>query len=415
MWNKVAPNGYDAAWAWGTFLSAQARKDDKPRFILLIAGRLTQLKDLDFGKLVRPISDWFLRASETLLAKGRDKFELLWERLIANLKANEKAGKSSVTSRQYDWATAALNSPAGYMAQALSKDLPSDVNSGQRLPQQWRIRADQLLSLRGDPRRHALAIFSYNLRYLFYIDPEWTEGSLLSVIAGNKEDADAFWAGFFWRAHVPQESLYLKMKPSLLTLAEQASFARRQHAEILAGILLNGWNRKPSATGQRLITNEEMRTVLIEADDAFRSQVVWQLDRWSEEKDSAWSKDTLTFLHDVWPKQIAAKTSGVSARLAELAFSHDEDFPEYVEAVIPLVIPINEDYVRLPSLQRSEGRNVIEKFPQKTLELLAAILPEDARRWPYGMDEVLGRIGLANPSLLNDPRLLNLNRIWNAR
>jgi hypothetical protein len=68
------------------------------------------------------------------------------------------------------------------------------------------------------------------------------------------------------------------------------------------------------------------------------------------------------------------------ARLAELAFSHVEDFPEYVDAVVPLVIPISQDYVRLPSLQRSEERSVIEKYPQKPLELLTAILPDDARR-----------------------------------
>jgi hypothetical protein len=205
------------------------------------------------------------------------------------------------------------------------------------------------------------------------------------------------------------------MKPALLALAHEASFARRQHAEILAGILLIGWNGRVTATGERAITNEEMRAVLIEADDEFRSQVVWQLDTWSKDQSGPWAKETLVFIKDVWPKQIAAKTSGVSARLAELAFSHDEDFPDYVDAVLPLVIPINRDHMRLPTLQRSPERSVIEKFPGKTLELLAAILPDDARKWPYGMDDVLRRIGLADPALLNDVRLAELNRIWSAR
>ena len=102
-------------------------------------------------------------------------------------------------------------------------------------------------------------------------------------------------------------------------------------------------------------------------------------------------------------------------RLAELAFSQDKDFPEYVDAVLPLVIRIDQDHMRLPTLHRSPEHSVIETFPTKTLELLSAILPDDARRWPYGMDEVLRRIGVADPALLNDERLVALNRTWNAR
>jgi hypothetical protein len=382
------------------------------------AGQLSRLKDADFGKLVRPVSDWLLRASKNLLVHGRDKFELLWEKLITILTTDQKTGDSAIIAQdeQHDWATEALNSPAGYMAQALFNDLGSEIQRAAGLPEEWRERADQLLSLPGNPRRHALAIFCHNLTYLFHIDPEWTERALLSAITGNDDDdTGAFWAGFFWGARPPQEALYLKMKPALLALAHEASFARRQHAEILAGILLVGWNGRVTATGERAITNEEMRAVLIEADDEFRSQVVWQLDAWSKDQSGPWPKEALVFLNDVWPKQIVAKTSGVSARLAELAFSRDEDFPDYVDAVLPLVVPINRDHMRLPTLQRSQGRSVIENFAKKTLELLVAILPGDPQKWPYGMDEVLRRIALAEPSLLNDARLVGLNRIWNAR
>ena len=183
----------------------------------------------------------------------------------------------------------------------------------------------------------------------------------------------------------------------------------------LTACLRNRDHLRVSATDERAITDEEMRTMLIETDDELRSQVVWQLDTWSRDQGGPWSKEALVFLKEVWPKQIAAKTSGVSARLAELAFAHEDDFPDYANAILPLVIPINQDYLRLPSLQRSQGRNVIERFAEKVLELLEAILPEDARKWPYGMDDVLRRVGLADPSLLIDARLMKLNRIWSAR
>lgn len=413
----AAKDGYDTTWAWKAFLNAQARKEDKQRLILLIAAKLLRLSDKDFGRLVTPISDWFLRVSKNLLIDGRRKFEGLWDRLIAIISADQQAGRSSIIAdAQHDWATAALNSPTGYMAQALFHDLDSNIPASAGLPEEWRKRADQLLVLAGDPRRHALAILSHNLVYLYYIDPKWTERALVSAIErNNDEDIGAFWAGFFWAARTPQVALFLRMKPALLALAREASFARRQHAEILAGMLLVGWNKRISSSGERAVTDEEMRAVLIQADDEFRSQIIWQLDNWSKNYEGPWPTETLVFLKVAWPKQINAKSSSISARLAELALSHDKDFPDYVDAVLPLVISIDQDHMRLPTLQKSEQRSVVEKFPEKTLELFVAILPEDARRWPYGIDEVLRRIGVANPTLLNDMRLVRLNRIWNTR
>jgi hypothetical protein len=117
--------------------------------MLLIAARLSCLRDADFGSLVRPISDWLLRASKNLLVSGRGKFEQLWNRLIAALNKDQQVGQSSIFTqdKQHEWATEALNSPAGYMAQAIFNDLGSDVKSTKGLPKEWRKRADQLLSL----------------------------------------------------------------------------------------------------------------------------------------------------------------------------------------------------------------------------------------------------------------------------
>jgi hypothetical protein len=182
------------------------------------------------------------------------------------------------------------------LAQALLNDpLLSSLTGGFLLPSEWTKRADELLSLRGDKRRHALVLFSHHLVWLFHIEPSWAERTLLSVIDKNDDDAAVFWAGFFWAAKIPQESLYLKMKSALLRLAHESSLARRQHAETLAGMLLNGWGRRVTGTGERAIRSNEMREVLINADDEFRSQVIWNLDAWSRGSEGAWSKDALIF------------------------------------------------------------------------------------------------------------------------
>jgi hypothetical protein len=153
------------------------------------------------------------------------------------MEADERIGDSSVITqnKQHDWATEAINSPAGYLAQALFNDLNDEVTKKYRLPDEWKQRASQLLCLPGDARRHALAIFCHNLTYLFYLDPTWTDQALVSALVRNEsEDADAFWAGFFWGARPPQETLYLKMKPALLALVRKSNIAKRQHTENIA-------------------------------------------------------------------------------------------------------------------------------------------------------------------------------------
>ena len=272
--------------------------------------------------------------------------EEFWKNLFNHqFEADERVGDSSIITqnKQHDWATESLNSPAGYLAQALFNDLDDGVTKETGRLKNGDNEANQLLSLPGDARRHALAIFSSQPNLSFSSRPGLGRPSTrVCSLRNESSDVDAFWAGFFWGARAPQETLYLKMKPALLALARESNFAKRQYTENLAAILLIGWQGRVTATGSRAISDDEMRTVILEADDEFRSQLVWQLDNWSKSKDKPLHEEALTFLRSVWPKQVAAKTPGVSARLAELAFSHEEEFAEYVDAVLPLVIPIDQ-------------------------------------------------------------------------
>ena len=104
-----------------------------------------------------------------------------------------------------------------------------------------------------------------------------------------------------------------------------------------------------------------------------------------------------------------AKTPRVSAKLTELAFAQGDRFPSYVDYILPLIVPIDQDYINLPLLRREEG-NLVEKYPERTLALLHAVLTDNARQWPYGISEVLDRIGKADSRLLTDGRLIKLNR-----
>ncbi len=207
----------------------------------------------------------------------------------------------------------------------------------------------------------------------------------------------------------------MRLKPYLLRLARQKSITQRNHLEVLAAIVLVGWGTVDSRTGGRCVTSVEMRDVLVNADDDFRSNVLWQLKRWpseAQEENGNWTKQLPLFLTEVWPRQKSAKTPRLTARLCDLAFSDAAAFPDRVDIILPLVTKIDQDSRH--DLTRLED-NMVDQNPEKTLALLSAILPENAAVWPYGIESVLEQIGNANSSLLKDPQFVELKRRWNAR
>ncbi len=404
-------------WAWRTFLYAEARKSDKSRFTALIAERISRLPASALAELTYPVSEWLLVSSKVLHKKFPTQFERVWGKLISVLKSKSESAKSSLIrgNREPDWAMEALNSPIGKLAQALMNDPQIDgLRIGNGFPVPWISRADDLLSLDGDLRRQALVMFAYRLNWFFAIDPAWTERNLLSVLDVEGDDQNAVWAGFFWRGEVPNQELYLQIKSRLLKLAQDKSISRRNHDKVLAGMLLAGWASENAATGERCVTDTEMRDVLVSVDDDFRSQALWQVERWSsvdEEKNGKWAKQTPIFLTKVWPRQRSAKSPRITAALCDLALSDVAAFQERVDLILPLVTNLDHQYVGLHQLEDE----ITDQCPEKVLALLSAVLPENAGMWPYGSGDLLERIGNADPSLLKDPRLVELKRRWNAR
>jgi hypothetical protein len=120
------------------------------------------------------------------------------------------------------------------------------------------------------------------------------------------------------------------------------------------------------------------------------------------------------FLRDVWPRRKSAKTPTISARLCDLAFSSGKRFQEIAEIVLPLLTTINRDDLMIYKLNQPEN-NIVDLYPQLTLSLLYAVLPENVSDWPYGIETVLQRISDADEQIRLDGRLIELNRKWNYR
>jgi hypothetical protein len=412
---RAAKHGEYPEWAWRTFLNPEARKADRVRLTKQIAERLSTIPESSLEPLLYSITEWLAKASDVLIANYRYVFERLWQVLAAALKSQNSRVRSSVIrgNRDPDWATEALNSPVGKLAQVLMNDSEkNNLRLKGGFPKAWTQKVETLLGMPGDGRRHALAMLSFNLHWFYAIDPAWTERNFLTPLATDDEDQAAIWAGFFWRNTVPAEDLYRRLKPHLLQVARRGAVTRRGHVGALSGILLLGWGNTDSTTGKRAVTDSEERDVLADSDEEFRLHTLWQLERWCDAEES-WRKQLVTFLQDVWPRNRKAKSPKVSSRLCELALSSGSMFSEVVDRVLPLVEKTAGEHLLLHGLTEEKG--VVEQFPERTLALLYAVLPSDTSRWPYRIEEVLNRIGLASAALLTDHRLVELKRMWSAR
>lgn len=409
-------------WAWRTFLDSGARKTDKPKLSALIAERMCRYPDETVTEFLRPATDWLLNISEQLALRFPGTFDKAMSKLINVLRSYPPTGNSSIVrgSKEPDWTMEALNSPVGKLAQALLKDPRKDnLKAASGFPQEWITHVDALLSLDGDLHRHALVMFAHSLTWFYYFDPNWAETNLLSVLDGdNEDDRNAVWSGFFWGAKVPSPKLYIRMKPNLLAVAKKQRLSERGYCEVLSGIILAGWGSSSEENQERFISNDEMREVLLLADDEFRSQILWQLERWTkiheDGTDEKWSAMLPELLRDVWPRQKSAKTPAITARLCDLAFSNAEHFPEIVEIILPLLTTAKLGHLMLPEM-RKPSPNIVDRYPHQTLTLLHAVLPDTVVDWPYGIEAAFQRIGEADSSLKQDERWLELTRKWNAR
>lgn len=148
-----ASRGEYPEWAWRRYLNSDQRKKDGGRLKNFIAELVIGARDEVLWDIIYPVSDWLLSTSDDLPNECVPTFERLVVRLLAFLNENPDAGGSGIVrgSRDPDWATEALNSPAGKIAQALYHDTRrNDLEKNQGLPTEWKTLVESALSLPGD-------------------------------------------------------------------------------------------------------------------------------------------------------------------------------------------------------------------------------------------------------------------------
>jgi hypothetical protein len=404
---------------WETFLSRDSRKQDSYRMKILISGRITQFSNKNFKSLLLTASRWFEAQGPEIRSDNPKMFDAVWSKFIKTIKEHENSSGSALVrqeNKETDWTGEAINSPSGNLASLHMTDpLADSLKDVKKLPKAWLSKAEDLLSLPNDAHRYVMVIFAYRLNWFYYFAPKWTEKAFLKLIENNnssQDDVRAIWSGFMWGAKMPNSELFIKLKPYLLDMAKSNISERRRHTEVLSGLLLSGWASSQGNKKKRYVSNDELRSVLLNSGDNFRASILWHLQRWASDKESIWAKQTLEFFRDVWPKHKMVRTAKTSARLCEIALNQKYNFSQFCNLIIKLVAKVDDEFVHIPEIRKTakdeEGSDLAEKHPEDYLNLLYAILPDQPEKWPYGSVDVLKKIEESEPSLLKNPKLIEI-------
>ena len=192
------------------------------------------------------------------------------------------------------------------------------------------------------------------------------------------------------------------MKPILLALSTADDRPRRHYESILASICISAWQQKDDV-GERWFSDEELRSVLVYGSTDMRTHILWRVGQWKN------IEEKLVLLREVWPLQLAARSSAVTGRLCTIAFDDEANFPALVEAILPLVSPYDGSSFMLP-VQGDGNGNIFDRYPVHVLTLLSVILPLEVSKWPYGTDAALERLRKTSKSISKDPRMVELRR-----
>jgi hypothetical protein len=418
--------------AWRAFLQPENRQDDRPRLAWFIARRVLAYPDAFIAPLIRTIVSWFRSAWEKVRIADPSTFDALITKLtdVLNLEIADARTGLVRTDKHIDWATEAINSPAGNLAEVLSKDVDlTKAKKGERLSPRWKGHIDGLFALPGDQPRYAKTILAYQLEWIHHVDPDWAFAKLISALDSDvNDDRQAVLTGILWRGVIPNDDqLFFAIKPHLLDLVADSQIERRGYTESLSGLLLNAWIRTRYKKSRKLLKDQELNRLILTSDDRLRTTFLWQMDQWSrpdkeagdgapnKAKDRAYLRNLLVnLLGEIWPKQLQARSGIVSARLCEIVLRDSDSLKLLGPVVIPLLVPSGTEYMHLFGLSKSES-TLVSDYPKLVLDVLYPAMPVNTRAWPYNMGQILQDMVDADGSMRLDPRWLELNRRWEQR
>ena len=351
--------------------------------------------------------------------------EDFWRLFDRTLLAIELDPSNSDQPDQHDWVFLALNRSMGRLATAFFAALfARELKVGAGIPADLRPRLDALLAPKQVAHRPARIIAASRLSYLYAVDPEWAQASLIpSFDWADEQEALAAWQGYAWQPRIDNK-LWLALKPHFLPMFTPKRLAQlgKMGRNLAQMLMLVGIE---FGTGE--LPRDPVRDAIRAMPDAMRAQAVaWiasylaqsdETDGEGEDQrevaplagaDALWIKRVRPWLEQVWPPEPALLSQKTAEQFALAAIATDARFPEAVAVLMPHMTPMNAYYV----LHQLEASTHPDDHPRATLDLINAIVaPNGLHFGDNDLRAILDRARAADAEIADTV----VFRTWNDR
>lgn len=405
---------------WGL---REAAKQPELRDRLIVLLEHLQSKLFEQTDVFSAVSDFLETAAASQPSPTNDK--RFWRLFDRTAQAISLGGDDAATADR-DWVSHAINRPLGKLATAFFSALfARELKVGARLPDDLHPRLDDLMALGVPTHRPARVIAASRLSYLFAVDPEWTQASLIPSFdwAVDEQEALAVWQGYAWQPQIDR-MLWAALKRYFLPtftakrLRYLGDYAR-SIGQLLALVGIEFGLEELPRDGVRnaiRIMPEDMRTEVVSWITSYLEQSEQDTPAENEadsarpthrDSDSLWTERVKPWLDRVWPPEPALRAPTTAEQFALVAIATDARFPEAVASLAPHIVPSNAYYVCHKLAQSSHP----ERHPEATLKLVDAIADPSAQRYDKSLEQVLERVRIADPRVAQGTTL----RIWIER
>jgi hypothetical protein len=135
----------------------------------------------------------------------------------------------------------------------------------------------------------------------------------------------------------------------------------------------------------------------------------------AEDADSRWRGQVGRIFREVWPLDAKLRDHETSRRLIWLPLSCDTEFADAVDFVVNLIVPMDMLQVSICFEFEKTGKDLLRKYPRSFLRLLNAAIDPRLFRIPEDLGNVLDKVEVADPSIVEADEFRRLKGAWKFR
>lgn len=411
--------------AWG-FLMMHWPVTSSARLTAVCALRLIRLPDDVFLHLRLYVARWAAAALTPIKAGNEVVYWRLWDGIFDRIQALGEEGTRSIRDDRTDIFDDDAVVPSrkgrqfadagavGILAENLLERMirtapatvhPIDADVAQRL--------ERCLVSVGEGADHSALWLARRLPLLYARHKAWALKVVLPLFEIDNPRAEAAWTGLFIGAHLPQPSLFKRLKPAFMKLyASREEWIVRGEFEKIS-VKLAVVAGKKGLTNSSYLSAEETHFVLRHVTDVGRQAALEQVRSMVTSADT-WRKFGKPFFEKMWPQELRYQTMGTTNGLLRLAEQIPNKYAEIAETFMDWLmadsLPSLHDFTMRDQYNGSERPSLCEAYPTTVLQVLERLVPLPSTGVPDHLRTALDQIGATLPGLQGTSAWRKLDR-----